>query len=214
MHSHDSRRTAGESRQNLQIETRNGEVADETTAVRTGGATDRATGTFSWAMTPNAGDTIDNYLPLYSPWIRSWIRGDGTSKTITVYIANSGAGDYQNDEVWLEAHYPAEDGGAQHAFKTNRMPLLGTAANVTDDTDSTWGTGASNPQKLELSIAPDYSGPIYVRVAFAKNFASSPETLYVDPKIYGIPGSHQFMTPGGLISAPVATAHINGGLVR
>jgi hypothetical protein len=174
-------KTSGQSRQNLEIQTSEGEIVEETTAVRTGGASDGATGAFSHAYTPTANDTRDNYLPLVGPWMYIWIAGDGTSKTLTVYIANSGAGDYQDDEVYLEVLYPSEAGGAQHAHKSNQMGLLGTAANVTDDTTSTWGTGANNPQKLQLTVAPDYEGPLYCRVHFAKNFAASPETLYVDP---------------------------------
>jgi hypothetical protein len=112
-----------------------------------------------------------------------WIEGDGTAKTLTVHIANSGAGDYQDDEVWLEVFSPSDVGDAMHTFTTNQLDLLGTPSNVTDDTDSVWGAGASNPQKLEVSISPDYEGPIAARVHFAKNFTASPETLYVDPKL-------------------------------
>ena len=97
--------------QALQIETESGTIEDETTAVRTDGASDGATGTFSWKMTPTVNDTWDNYQALISPWAYQWIEGDGTSQTLTIYIANSGAGDYQNDEVWLEVMFPdAADG--------------------------------------------------------------------------------------------------------
>ena len=157
-----------------------GDIVEELTAVRTGGAND---GTSDWAMaiTPNVDTTQDNYYGVVTPWMAIDVEGDGTSKTLTVYIANSGGADYNNDDVYLEATYPSEGGTAQHDNQTTQMTLLGTPVAVTDDTDSTWGTGGNNPQKLQATIAPDYEGTVQCRVVFAKNFGSSPETLYVDP---------------------------------
>jgi hypothetical protein len=158
-----------------------GDILEETTAVRTGGASDGAAGAFSHAFTPNVNGTRDQYYPLIGPWMHLWVVGDGTAQTVTVYIANSGAADYNDDDVWLEVMSPSDGGTAQHSHDTNQMDLLGTPSAVTDDTGSTWGTGGNNHQKLEVSIDPDYEGPLYCRVHFAKNFGASPETLYVDP---------------------------------
>jgi hypothetical protein len=132
-------------------------------------------------MTPLAGDTQDQYYGLKGPWMAFKITGDGTAQTVSVPIANSGAADYNDDDVWLEVMYPSEGGTAQYANQTSQMDLLGTPAAVTDDVTSTWGTGGNNPQTLSVSISPDYVGRAYCRVVFAKNFSSSPETLYVDP---------------------------------
>ena len=165
---------------NVDIVTGNGNVTDETTAVRTGGANDGST-SWSLAFTPTVSDTQENYHGLIGPWMAFKISGDGTSQTVSVYIANSGAADYNNDDVWLEVMYPSEGGTAQYDNQTTQMDLLGTPSAVTDDTGSTWGTGANNHQVLQASIAPDYVGRAYCRVVFAKNFSSSPETLYVDP---------------------------------
>ena len=108
----------------------------------------------------------------------------GMSKTVDVYIANSGAGDYNDDDVWLEVFYPSEGGTAQYDNETTQMTLLGTPAAVTNDATSDWSTGAGgkNAQKLTATIDPDYQGIAYCRVVFAKNFGATPETLYVDPK--------------------------------
>lgn len=164
----------------IDITTENGNIAEETTAVRTGGAGD---GSSNWALafTPHPNGTRDNVAGLIGSWMAFKISGDGTSQTVTVYIANSGAGDYNDDDVWLEVMYPSEDGTAQYDNQTTQMNLLGTPTAVTDDTESSWGTGGNNPQQLQASIAPDYVGRAYCRVVFAKNFASTPETLYVDP---------------------------------
>ncbi len=156
-----------------------GDITQETTAVRTNGANDGG-GLWSFAFTPQVDGTRDQYYGLVGPEMYFEVTA-GTSKTITVYIANSGAADYNNDDVWLEVIYPSEIGTAQYSNETVQMDLLGTPAAVTDDTDSTWGTGGNNPQKLVATVNPDYAGLAYCRVVFAKNFGSSPETLYVDP---------------------------------
>ena len=165
---------------NFDIATDAGDITEEETAVRTGGFDD-GDGGMSFAFTPVVNGTRDQYYGLIGPWMAFKVSGDGTSKTVTVYIANSGGADYNNDDVWLEVIYPSEGGTAQFDNQTTQMNLLATPAAVTDDTDSTWGTGGNNPQKLEATIAPDYVGLAYCRVVFAKNFGSSPETLYVDP---------------------------------
>ena len=173
---------SSDSVQNLEIETESGTIEEETTIIRTSGANDGATGGMAWKMTPIVNGTQDNYWSLISPWMYVWISGDGTSQTLTLYIANSSAStDYQNDEVWLEVLYPDEAGTAMFTYATNQMVIKGTAADISDDTGSTWGSGGNNHQKLQISIAPDYQGPLYCRVHFAKNFGASPESLYVDP---------------------------------
>ena len=173
-------KSSGSIRESL-VFTHQGEVASETTAIRTGGADDGASGGYSWALTPIINGTRDNLHALKTDWMAVWIEGDGTSKTIEVPIANSGSGDYDDDEVWLEAMFPSAGGTAQWDFATNQMDLLDTPSTISDDAVSVWGTGAGNGQTLSLSVAPDYEGLLYVRACFAKNFGSSPETLYVDP---------------------------------
>jgi hypothetical protein len=167
--------------QNVDIATEGGDITNETTAVRTGGADDGGTGLWAYAFTPVVNGTREQYYPLIGPWMAFRIVS-GVSRTVTVYIANSGAADYNDDDVWLEVMYPSEGGTAQFDFQTTQMDLLATPTVVTDDIVSTWGTGGNNPQKLVTTVSPDYEGIAYCRVMFAKNFASSPETLYVDPQ--------------------------------
>lgn len=165
--------------QNIDIATGNGDIVDETTAVRTGGADDGEAGGHSMAMTAVVGDTQDQYHALVGP--RMGFQVTNTDTAVTVFIANSGAGDYNDDDAWLEIMDVSEGGTAQHTHLTTQMDLLATPSVIADDTDSTWGTGGNNPQKFVVTISPDFSGWAYCRVHFAKNFGSSPETLYVDP---------------------------------
>jgi len=175
--------TTGGSEQQYELESEAGRIEIETTAIRTGGANDGAAGGWSLAMTPNVDLTLENRKALISEPMHIWVPGDGTNKTLTVFIANSGAADYFNDDAWIAASYPSEAGVSQFDYLTTQMELLDTPAAIADDTDSTWGTGGNNPQKLQLvDIAPDYEGWIQVRIHFAKAFASSPEILYFDPK--------------------------------
>lgn len=174
-------KTTGQSFQEVEILTDNGNITQEITAVRETGADDGASGGWSLAFTPTINFTRENDLAIVGPWMAVEVTGDGTSQTVTVFIANSGAADYDDDDVWLEVVYPSESGVAQYDRKTTQMDLHATPAPIPDDTGSTWGTGAENDQKLSVTIAPVYDGFVKCRVHFAKFFGSSPETLYVDP---------------------------------
>jgi len=179
-------------------------VKATTSIVRSGGADDGGSGAFAMEMLPAVTTTLDGFLCLESPVFRGWIAAG--SQTVTVYVANSGSGDYQNDEAWAEVVYPSEStSAAVPATKTSRMNVIGTPANLTDDTSSDWGTGAGgrNAQKIEIAVAPAYEGPIEVKVCFAKRFSSSPETLYVDPQVYvsGHTSPKQYILPSGGIAS-------------
>lgn len=156
-----------------------GTVEDETTIVRSGGL---AT---SWKMVSSA--NVKEYIqPLISPPFSIWNSATGSAKTITVYIYNATA-DLDDDEVWIEVEYPANDGGkglivfdragCGAGFNT-RNPLATPAAQA-DDT-STWNGSSTYSQKLQVTFTPALAGPITVRVHLAK--AST--TMYVDPKVY------------------------------
>ncbi len=163
-----------------ELSTNEGSVSVETTAFRTGGASDGDT-PYSLAYTPLVDTTLEQYASLFGP-LMYFKATKGTSKTVTVHIANSGAADYNDDDVWLEVWTPSEDGTSEATYETTQMDLLGTPSVIADDTGSTWGTGGSNHQKLVATVSPDYDGIAWCRVHFAKSFGSSPETLYVDPQ--------------------------------
>jgi len=159
-----------------------GTVAHEITAVRTDGADDGADGGFSLALTPNVDSTNECGIGLTTKWFPVWVDGDGsTSKTFTVHIANSGASDYNTDDVRLEILTPDDGGTTKHDFTIDGDIVNGSTTAITDDATSSWGTGASNAQKLSATLTPDFSGLAYARVHFMKRFSASPETLYVDP---------------------------------
>lgn len=161
-----------------------GTIDAEFTAVRTGGADDGASGGFSYAMTPRASATLESsQATLKSPWMRVWV--EGGSNTLTVYIANDSAStDYNEDELWCEFYTPDSGDTAQHEqnFDPADARLFASSTAVTDDTGSTWGTGANNHQKMSVSVTTGFEGVAYARIHLAKRGAT-PDTLFLDPVI-------------------------------
>ena len=180
-----STKGATTSYQEYALETLYGTILNEATAVRTGGADDGASGVFSYAMTPRIDHTVEstNYS-LKSPWMAVWLAGG--SNTLTVYIANNTAStDFNEDEVWVEFYTPDAGDTAQHDqnFDPANARLITSATAITDDTGSTWGTGGNNHQKMSVTVTTGFEGWAYARLHFAKRYAASPATLYLDPKI-------------------------------
>ena len=175
---------ATDSIQDYQYEDAYGTIDLETTAVRTGGADDDASGAFSYAMTPHASATLESSgATLKSLWMDVWV--DGGANTLTVYIANDSAStDYNENEVWCEFYTPDAGDTAQYdqTFDAGDARLLESTTAVTDDTGSTWGTGANNHQKFSATVTTGYTGWAYARLHLAKRSAT-PDTLFLDPRI-------------------------------
>ena len=159
-----------------------GTVGGEFTIVRTGGADDGASGGFAYAMTPHIDATLESTgATLKSPWLSVWLAGG--SNTLTVYICNDTAStDFNEDDVWVEFYTPDAGDTAQHDqnFDPADERLLVSSTIITDDTGSTWGTGGNNHQQLSTTETTGFEGEAYVRLHFAKRYAASPATLYLD----------------------------------
>lgn len=156
-----------------------GSIVNETTIVRTSGASDGTT-PVSRKMVSNANAKF--YSPLVDSFddIIIWNETTGSSKTLTIEVVSDGV-TFKDDELWLEVEYLGTSGfplsSLAHDRKTN--PL---ASGTNQDTSSvTWTTtGLSSPvkQKLVATFTPQEKGPIRARVMLAK--ASS--TVYIDHK--------------------------------
>ncbi|MGR3221059.1 MAG: hypothetical protein ACUZ8H_14780 [Candidatus Anammoxibacter sp.] len=164
-----------------------GTVDNEFTVVRTGGADDGASGGFSRSMTPYINSTLEgSSAALKSPWMPVWIKAG--ANTLTAYFCNSATEDsgnlFNENEVRAEFYTPDSGDTAQHeqTFNPANSHLLESSTAITAD-GSTWGTGGNNKQKLSATITAGFEGLAYVRLHYAKRFASSPITLYLDPKI-------------------------------
>jgi hypothetical protein len=173
-----------------------GIVENEATVVRTGGATDGATGTFSYKLTPDTdsvapGSTCGSAAcSVASPWLRVWVAG-GSSITLTVYTTHDNAGtlgrDLYRNELWCEFYTPDSGDEAQHdqalLDNANDFLLDGTTSAGTDDTTSTWGTHNTYKRSFSTTVTPGFEGFAYARVHNAHRDATNPVTVYVDPQI-------------------------------
>ena len=161
-----------------------GDTLSEGTIVRTGGADDGTdSGLFSYALTPKASSTLEGtFANVETPWMSVWVPGGAT--TATVFIANDGGVDYNEDEAWCEFYSPAVDDGSDYDLTFNPLSenfITPNTTAITDDAVSSWVT-ATNGQKFSFTATLGYSGFIYAKVHIAKASAT-PDTVYVDPAI-------------------------------
>lgn len=162
-----------------------GLITDETTIVRTGGATDGTT-PIAWKMAANSSANDANGF-LYSDEIVVWNETVGSSVTATVEILHDSATNLKENEVWLEITYlgatdrPLASRVTDDVRGANSQNVLATPADQADSSETWTTTGLTNPntQKVSASFTPQCIGPVHVRVAVAK----ASKTVYVDPTV-------------------------------
>jgi hypothetical protein len=164
----------------LWIETSAGSIKEETTRVRTGGASDGTT-PLSWKMTTNSDAAYPNGLVISDETV-SWNESTGASKTVTVEILHDSATALKDDEIWLEVQYLGTSGVPLGSFIDDaKADVLATAADQTTSSATWTTTGMSNPnkQKLSVTFTPQEKGYILAVVKMAK----ASYTVYVCPKM-------------------------------
>lgn len=156
-----------------------GTVQDETTIVRTGGASD---GTTAWSLkmvtNANAVYPINN---LSIPERVRWNSTVGTPITVTVEFVHDSLTNLKDNEVWLEVEYLGTSGFPISSHISDAAAtILTTAADQTTSAEVWTTTGLVNPneQKLSVTFTPQEVGYIHYTVKLAK--AST--TIYADPK--------------------------------
>ena len=104
-------------------------------------------------------------------------------KKLTIKIANDGAGDLNEDQVYIEAYTPDAGDTAQYdqSFFPGDARLFASSTTITDDTGSTWGGSAANHQELSVTNTHGYEGEAYVRLHYLQRSAT-PDTLFLDPE--------------------------------
>lgn len=152
-----------------------GTLAEETTIVRTGGATDGTT-QIAWKIDTTA--TCSYSMPFETPAIAIWNDTTGSAKTATVEGIWGGGAVPNDDDIWLDVEYLGDASSPQGSFVNDgKADLLATAAGQTSSSE-TWG-GSTTKFKLGVTFTAQQKGWIYVRVKCAK--ASS--TFYIDPLV-------------------------------
>jgi hypothetical protein len=131
------------------------------------------------------------HQPLRSPEIVQWQGTVGSEITVTVDIvhdtnvaAGQGAGTsyaFMDDEVWLEVQYLSTSGFPLASFITDRVAVLGTAADQASSSVTWTTTGVTTPvkQALAVTFTPQERGYLHATVCVAK----ASKTIYVDPKL-------------------------------
>lgn len=160
------------------LSNRFGVITQETTIVRTGGASDGTT-PISRKMVTTANSKIYSPLVLDDILI-PWNESTGSSKTVTVEVVTDGV-TLTDAECWLEVEYLGTSGFPISSFVHDRVAddVFGTPANQTSSSETWTTTGLASPvkQKLSVSFTPQEKGAYRARVMLAK--AST--TVYVDP---------------------------------
>lgn len=192
-----------------------GTLTQETTIVRTGGATDGTT-SLSWKIVTTANSRWVmpfESIPIQVPWNGT----TGSSMTVTVYGIWGGGAVPLNDDIWIEVEYPGSSATPQASFaNTTKANNLAVGANTTTDA-STWG-GSTTAFKMVATFTPQMAGPIFVTVKAAK--ISS--TFYIDPQAdistTTTAAKRDFIVPGPLYINQTAgsgglAARVVGGLL-
>lgn len=157
-----------------------GSIQEETTIVRTGGASDGTTPQ-AWKMISSA-NALDNYRAMISPPITIW-NAAASEKTFTIECLLDSATNPQNDEVWMELEYPADNTSGLGAVAKDKCAILSAAADKSAGVGAGgWTTtGLTNPNsfKCAVTVTPGKAGPVSARICLAKPST----TVYVDPLI-------------------------------
>lgn len=173
----------GDTNYRLWVKENSGSIRDETTIVRTGGASDGTT-PLSWKMATNANANYLNVLT--SPPIAIWNDTTGSSKTATIEIITDNV-TLTNAEAYVTLEYLGTSGFPLTLFASddvagdNSGNILATPASQASSSETWTTTGLTTPvkQKLSVTFTPQEKGFLYAVVHLVK--AST--TVYVDPVI-------------------------------
>lgn len=173
----------------LWVEDYAGSIKQETTIVRTGGASDGTTG-LSWKMVTSSTASYPT-IRLESPEIHVW-NSTLSSVTATVEIVHdtnvaggqgTGTGSrFQDNEIWLEVMYLGTSGVPLGTWASDApADVLAAAADQTDSSETWTTTGLTTPQtqKLSVTFTAQEKGFVVAKVVMAK----ASKTVYVCPKM-------------------------------
>lgn len=156
-----------------------GDIYDETTRVRTGGASD---GTTNYSLRMASNSTAEfPYLTLDTPEIVKWNDTVGSPITVTFEILHDSVTALTDAEIWLEGMYLGTSGVPLASFIHDGPADVLAAPAAQASSSETWTTtGMTNPntQKLSVTFTPQEAGYMH----FTVKLATASTTVYVDPK--------------------------------
>lgn len=179
MHNCDS----GDTHYNYARSVSGGTIVDETTLVKTGGATDADSTTISWRV--DTGTNATDGFAMRTEEIMIDNSTVGSSVTVTLDILHDSVTNLTNAEIWLEvmslntSGVPLGSWTRDDVAGDNSGNRLATAADQASSAATWTTTGMTNPntQKLSVTFTPQETGYIIGRVACSK----ASYTLYIDP---------------------------------
>lgn len=152
-----------------------GTLTEETTIVRTGGASNGVT-PISYKIVTTA--NCSEHFPFECPAIAVWNSTTGSAVTATVEGIWGGGAVPNDDEIWIEAEYLGSNASPQASFvNDSKADILASAAGQTSSSE-TWG-GSTTKFKMSVTFTPQQAGWVLVRVKAAKPSS----TFYIDPKL-------------------------------
>jgi len=170
-----------------------GSIVQETTKVRSGGATDGTTVQSHKLVTLASGPSL--FSPLEGPWIEFWNDTDGSAITVTIELCTENVV-LTNAQAWLEVEYLGTASFPLALLSSSRVAsALATPANLTTSAASWAGFTTAAPQKIALTFTPQSKGPMRARICVAK----ANESVYVDPLIsssVGLASGKQYLLAG------------------
>lgn len=156
-----------------------GTIDQETTKIRSSGASDGTTG-ISWKAVSNSAALWQFPLPMFE--IAIWNDNSGSSKTATVEILADSATNLNNDDIWMEVEYLGDASSPKSSMVSNtKSNILASNAALSSSSASWTTTGMTNPNamKLQASFTPQQKGPVTCRVYLGK----PSQTVYIDPMV-------------------------------
>lgn len=156
-----------------------GSLVQNTTNVRTGGASNGTTAT-AWTVVTLAGAKA--VYPFWCPDIYQWIDSTG-SKTISVNIANNSSIIADNLDIGFEVEYLGSSASPIGTMASTAPGALGLLSTTTDWTDVAgtefWGGSTTNEQVMSKTVTINAKGWVRVRPYVLR----AGFTVYIDPLI-------------------------------
>jgi hypothetical protein len=160
---------------NIFKQSKTGVLNQETTVVRTGGASDGTT-PIAWKVDTSASCSFAT--PFECPLVAIWNDTTGSSKTATIEGIWGGGAVPNDDEIWVDVRYLGDASSPQASLVSDRKATILSSAAGQASSSETWG-GSTTKFKLNVSFTAQQEGWVYARVMCAK--ASS--TFYIDPMV-------------------------------
>lgn len=149
-----------------------GQVFDETTIVRTGGASD---GTTPLSHRYVSSENTKFYAPLVGPWRGFWNETTGSAVTVAMECVWFGTALLKDDEAWIEVEYLGTSGFPISSFATDRAAdILTAGANQTASTEPWVGTDRANNNLYSLNDIIEVQGRLWICTTAGSSDSSEP----------------------------------------